>query len=305
MINRSVISRSFLGAAVTATALSLPALPAFAADVPVDAKSVSTRIDLAGRQRMLSERMAKFFCFARSGVDAATNVKKFVDSRELFVSTHAGFADGSVEMGLFAEANGSVKASWQQVDLMWLSLNNIYDRALGGELVSEKDFDYSMRLTLEVRKRANDMVAQMRSAYASKLGDGGFGDALLLDLYGRQRMLSQKLSKEVCLVARGHDLDKTQPELQATLELFETSLAAFMEGMPIAGVPKPPSDAIAAQLQKANAEWQPIRLVAATVASGNAVTLTDLQTFAEGADRFLVEMNKAVKMLAAHENENS
>ena len=302
MINRRL---AFAGAAILATASFVPTTQTKAADIAIDVASVSTRIDLAGRQRMLSERMAKFFCFARSGVDATTNVKNFVDARGLFEATHAGFANGSADMGLFAEADESVKTSWEQVDLMWLSLNGIYNKALGGELVSEKDFDYSMRLTLEVRKRANDMVAQMRSAYAGNMGEGGFGDALLLDLYGRQRMLSQKLSKEVCLVARGHDLDKTQPELRATLELFETSLAAFMEGMPIAGVPKPPSEAIAEQLNKANAEWQPIRLVAATVASGNAVSLSDLKTFAAGADRFLVEMNKAVKMLAVHKVENS
>lgn len=251
---------------------------------------------------MLLERTAKFFCFARSGVNATDMVRKMVQAKTLFEDTHSAFREGNVDMGLFAEGDFSVIESWEQVDLMWLSLDDIYSSALSGALVGEKDFDRSMRLTLEVRKRANDMVAQLRSAYASQMGDSGFGDALLIDLYGRQRMLSQKLSKEVCLVARGHQLNKTQPELKETLKLFESSLRAFMEGMPIAGVPKPPSEAIAEQLRIANEVWQQVRLTAATVASSNAVSLVDLETFANGADDFMVEMNKAVKLLAAHDN---
>ena len=40
----------------------------------------------------------------------------------------------------------------------------------------------------------------------------------------------------------------------------------------MAGVPLPPTEEIAAQLDRAYAEWEPIRLVAATVASGGAVS---------------------------------
>ncbi|MEL6218090.1 MAG: type IV pili methyl-accepting chemotaxis transducer N-terminal domain-containing protein, partial [Pseudomonadota bacterium] len=139
------------------------------------------------------------------------------------------------------------------------------------------------------------------ASYTSDLGAGGFGSTLLIDLYGRQRMLSQKLSKEVCLVARGFEPNATPAELAKTYELFETSLAAFIEGMPIAGVPKPPSTEIADQLTKANTEWQAVRPTAALVVSGGAASLSDLAVFAEGMDKFLVEMNKAVKLLAAHQ----
>ncbi|MEL6680130.1 MAG: type IV pili methyl-accepting chemotaxis transducer N-terminal domain-containing protein [Pseudomonadota bacterium] len=287
-----------LSALIAVTALS-PIAPAYAGDIEVTADSVAKRIDVAGRQRMLLERMAKYFCFARSNVSPMESAQALAKAKDLFARTHTGFRVGDPEQGLFEETSKGVGRHWENVDLLWVPLQATYDAALSGTFVDEDAFERSMRMTLEVRKRANDMVAEMRGAYAAEMGDAGVGESILIDLYGRQRMLSQKLSKEVCLVARGTDLEGNTAELNATLELFETSLNAFIEGMPIAGIPKPPTEAIAAQLAIANGEWQPIRNVAATIASGGAVNLTDLATFAQGTDRFLVEMNKAVKLLAA------
>lgn len=296
--------RAAAAAALTFACTVWHSAPAPAQTVEITAESVAVRIDLAGRQRMLAERMAKSLCNARSNVNAASNVARLQKAMELFDTTHRGFVAGSAELNLFAENDASVKKAHRNVDVMWTALRGIYEDALGGAFVTEEAFAQAMDLTLELRKRANDMVAQLRSAYSSDLGTGGFGDAILIDLYGRQRMLSQKLAKEVCLVARGHELDRTLDELAKTLDTFEASLTAFIEGMPIAGVPVPPSEAIAEQLAVAKAEWDPIRLTAATLVSGGAVTLSDLAIFADGADRFLVEMNKAVKLLAAHEGAN-
>lgn len=298
------LAKSAFAAACAATLLFVPPAPAVA-DTPVNADSVKTRIDLAGRQRMLAERMAKFFCSARNNVAVTESVDALTAAMTLFDKTHLGFVHGDEAQGLFAEADHSVIASWEEIDLLWTPMKATYERALAGDIVSPREYDHAMRMTLEVRKRANDMVAQLRSVYADEMGEGGFGNALLIDLYGRQRMLSQKLSKEVCLVASGHKIEKNGPELNATLKLFETSLNAFRDGMPIAGVPKPPTPEIAAQIEVTMAHWTPVRPIAAKVAAGNAATLSELATFQETMDAFLVDMNKAVKMLASTDATNS
>ncbi|MEM7505450.1 MAG: type IV pili methyl-accepting chemotaxis transducer N-terminal domain-containing protein [Pseudomonadota bacterium] len=291
-----------LAAGAFASVAILGPLPSKAADaeIPVNAETVGHRINLAGRQRMLLERMAKMFCYARSGVDVMASVENLTKSKDMFAATHTAFSQGDAAMKIFPETVDSVRDSWIKVNGDWAVLSEIYDRALGGAFVSEEDFATANAVTLSTRKEANDMVAQLRTAYAPQLGGGGFGSAILIDLYGRQRMLSQKLSKEVCLVARGHELDKTRPELAATLELFENSLNAFINGMPIAGVPVPPSDEIATQLAVAEAEWAAVADVAHAVAEGDAVSLVELERFAQGTDKFLPEMNKAVQLLAAH-----
>jgi hypothetical protein len=271
--------------------------PAQAQEVPVNAETVAIHINLGGRQRMLAERMASQFCYARSQVDTFDSLDDLKSAVELFHKTHVGLKRGDADLVLFAEESPSLLKAWSQVNLLWVPLKGLYEQILGGEFVTEEDYELANGLTVEVRARANDMVARMRSVYAEELQGDGFGNALLIDLYGRQRMLSQKLAKEVCLAAGGYQLDETLPELQATLKLFERSLGAFIEGLPVAGVPKPPTEEIAAQLAIANDEWSKISYVPQTIVTGGSLGLNDLSVFRAGASVFLVEMNKAVNML--------
>ena len=294
MVTKSRLLSSF----VVFAALSSTPVSAEPVDVPIDGYTVAHRINVAGRQRMLTQRMSKFFCLARSNVNPVESAATLTKAIELFDVTHLGLRDGNEDQNLFTEEDAKVLNKWSEVDGQWMVLKGIYDAALGGEFVSESDFDHANRLTNEVMKRANDLVVFNRAAYSAYLGDGAVGEALLIDLYGRQRMLSQKLSKEVCQLAAGYAPESTQPELEATFKLFDNSINAFVEGLPIAGVPKPPSPEIAEQLGTALAEWLEVKAVADAVIAGNAVSLSELGAFSDGMDRFLVEMNLAVQMLA-------
>ena len=293
-----------LAASIFALGVNI-ATPAVAQTTEVTPASVATRIDLAGRQRMLVERMASQFCYARSQVDTFDSLDELKASLELFHKTHTGFKRGDDSQGLFAESDASLNKAWNQVNLLWVPVKGLYEQILAGEFVTEEDFALANGLTNEVRARANDMVARLRAVYAENLNEGsGVGDALLIDLYGRQRMLSQKLSKEVCLVAAGYELDATKAELEATLKLFERSLGAFIEGLPVAGVPKPPTDEIAQQLAIANDIWTEISYVPQTTVTGGSLGIADLSVFRKGASDFLREMNKAVGMLAAMQSQS-
>lgn len=295
---------SVLAASVCAFGVTV-STPAIAQSTEVTPASVATRIDLAGRQRMLVERMSSQFCYARSQVDTFDSLDELKASLELFHQTHSGFKRGDDALGLFAESDASLNKAWNQVNLLWVPVKGLYEQILAGEFVTEEDFALANGLTNEVRARANDMVARLRSVYAENLSAGsGVGDALLIDLYGRQRMLSQKLSKEVCLAAAGYELDATTAELEATLKLFERSLGAFIEGLPVAGVPKPPTDEIAAQLATANDVWTEISYVPQTIVTGGSLGIADLAVFRKGASDFLREMNKAVAMLTALQSQS-
>ncbi|MEO0914138.1 MAG: type IV pili methyl-accepting chemotaxis transducer N-terminal domain-containing protein [Pseudomonadota bacterium] len=293
------------GAALLSAALAPNVAISDESPVPVTAETVAKRIDLAGRQRMLSQRMAKYLCFARSNVNPAESASLLQASMALFGETHTYLKTGNTDLDLFEETSPRVLEAWQALDGYWQPLQRIYTDALGGKFIDEAGFDRINMLTNDTLKHANDLVVANRGTYAEFLGDGAVGEALLIDLYGRQRMLSQKLSKEVCQVAASYDLDVTLPELKATLDLFENSLTAFINGYALAGIPKPPTEEIAAQLALAEAEWLPVRQVAADVAAGKAVNLSDLGRLADGTDGFLVEMNKAVGMLAAYNKAQS
>ena len=54
--------------------------------------------------------------------------------------------------------------------------------------------------------------------------------ATVINLAGRQRMLTQKMSKEVLLVALGHDADANKANLRNTASLFDRTLKGLKDG---------------------------------------------------------------------------
>jgi len=50
---------------------------------------------------------------------------------------------------------------------------------------------------------------------------------MLIEIAGRQRMLAQRMSKNVCLMASGIDTEQAQEELAESMQLFEISLDAL------------------------------------------------------------------------------
>ncbi|MEO0912955.1 MAG: type IV pili methyl-accepting chemotaxis transducer N-terminal domain-containing protein [Pseudomonadota bacterium] len=293
-----------LSIAALAATLNISAPAPAKAELAVSPQTVAARIEQSGNLRMLSEGMAKYFCYARAGQDPVNAVAGLQTDMAMFDQIHLGLVDGDDSLGLFAETSPEVRKAWDNVDLMWSSARVYYDKALSGQIVDERDFDRINGLTLELDKRVNDMVTQVRAVYAKELGEGGIGEALLIDLYDRQLMLAEKIAKEVCLVRVGYKGEEEVRELNESIALFENSLNAFQEGFPIAGIPAPPTEGIKAQLAKAHDEWQKIRLTAVNIASGTAVTLTDYSDFAEGIPVFEKEMIEALHMLEKHELTN-
>ena len=85
------------------------------------------------------------------------------------------------------------------------------------------------------------MVSEISGQYANQ-AELLQSDALAIDVAGRQRMLSQRMSKNVCLVGSGINVDAAKAELAATAQVFATSLFALRDGMVQAGINPPPNE---------------------------------------------------------------
>lgn len=125
------------------------------------------------------------------------------------------------------------------------------------------------------------------------------GDAVVINVAGRQRMLSQKMARLALQVIQG-DSRARQP-LEESVQLFDQSLQALIEGDPAQAIP-PASPEARVQLEKVQALWKPFRsdaqtLLSASYNTGLAVVL------AERSEDLLVESNKAVLIFEAEATE--
>ena len=278
-----------------------PAPMAYAQTQPeITPEQVTRRIDLAARQRMLLERMAKSLCFAQSGVHRWDNELYLQEAYVSFALAHRGISEGDDKLGVFADTNRDFINSWEELDLIWVTLSRLYDGFVENKDISARDFGIVMDLTAQAFDLSDEIVVQIRNEYTQYIGTGGLGSSILLDVYSRQKELSQKLSKEVCLNSNGIDKQENLARLQKTLRIFQVSLDGFRTGLPEVGIGPPPTDRIAVQLDRTNDRWNEVRAFAEKVAAGSALSDREMADFEFGIDQVLREVERVVFLLSDH-----
>jgi hypothetical protein len=117
----------------------------------------------------------------------------------------------------------------------------------------------------------------------------------VINLAGKQRMLTQKMTKELLLVAIGIDADANKANLAKTVALFDRTLKGLKDGDKDLGLPGTKDPAILAQLDIVTMLWGEYKPVL------DAVDVSDagLAKAAVLNLPLLKSMNTAVKMYEA------
>lgn len=268
-------------------------LPSARADEITALQNAARKVNLAGRQRMLTQFMAKSACFASMNVRYDHHRQKAGFSHYLFAETLHGLRNGSVVQGMLPETHDTVLKGLDTVEAHWSK----YGAAVETWVAATGDFTQALNdvfaLNVPTLKAMNDTVKLIEVAYG---GSGAMdpGLALAINVAGRQRMLSQKASKEFCLIARGISTEATRAALTKTISLFSTSLERLKSGDADGTMPGAPSNAIKSQLELVSARWAPFKVVLQKVADGASVSKADIAFIADNNEDLLAAMNKAV-----------
>ncbi|PJE26998.1 Type IV pili methyl-accepting chemotaxis transducer N-term [Pseudooceanicola antarcticus] len=277
------------------TLLALDLIPALGiapllAATPLSASEAKHKINLAGRQRMLSQRMAMLSCMADSDVQAESAVARAGGAFALFDQTLNGLRFGDAEHGLSTEKNMEMLDALAAVDLLWQG----YGRAVegyvtGGEAASLRVIHARNPAVL---KTMNDAVGLMERLY----GEGLIAPdlAAAINVAGRQRMLIMKALKEACMVGRGFDPEGDRRALQGTIALFSSSLYKLRVGNAWDGIIAPPSFEIDMQLELVQAVWDWMEPYLKEIAAGGPADPARLSELLYHGEVALREMNVAV-----------
>jgi len=281
---------------VTATLIPIVPGPGIAASTAVNS---AERLTIAGRQRMLAQGMAAKLCLIEQGVNPLASQGELYVMWNIFTWYNAGIRYGNPVLDVTTEVDPRVKKAWANLDTQWNVLKALHEKQLDRKSLTEDDFSKAMAKTQQVTEEASKLVASLRGAYADQLGSQGFGQALLIDLYERQRMLAHKITKQICLTTRGQNSEADLASLQEQIDIFALSLEAFQNGRPDVGVPPPPSEEIAVRLVAAQGFWEPMQPLVRGVAKGQSLSKHRLGRLALAMDGFIVEMTAAMNALTA------
>ena len=233
------------------------ATPVMAAGFTEDVGS-SERVNLSGQLGTLSERITAAACNLSAGV-AVTEAQAVLNiSTSHFNRINQALLVGNRGFGILGEetrprtlkAIGDLSAKWEPLQEM-----------ANATQASANDSAYVESLANQsnpVQDEAKILVSEITGQYADP-AIMQHADALLIEIAGRQRMLSNRMSKNVCLVASDISDEAAMAELQETMGLFQTSLDALQNGLPSVGLRPPPTEGIANGLNDVAAEWQAIK----------------------------------------------
>ena len=260
-----------------------------------EAIEAARRVNISGRQRMLSQRISKSACFLNIGVQTDGHPNQLEDAYNLFDTSLQALRRGDEAMGLGPEQSAVIREALQVVAADWEVFSEHLQMALSTGAVARPALTVIDESGLVLLADMNRTVNKTASIYGDALPDMPLILSLTIDLAGRQRMFTQKAAKEFCLIDAGVDVEENRARVAKTAQLFTLTLGALQSGMP-GMVMAAPNDEIRNQLALVAEAWAGPHAALEHAASGAEINDTQRIAIVNDMERVLVLMNTAVGM---------
>ena len=264
---------------LTATNIQLD-MASLVDDLMETSDGIKTKINLSGKQRMLTQRMTKLALLISLNINKEKNQKSLMSFANLYNDTLEGFKGGE---------DKSINAQIVIIEKAWKPfLKNL-------KIVSEdKDKDgkalaYLVANNEQLLKASNILVTKYEKGNKSQ---NYMEKAMvsIINLAGRQRMLTQKMTKEKLLCVKGQN--ENSAKLDKTVKLFDDSLTLLMKGNAKKKISKPTNKKIKDQLDKVASIWKELK----PIYENKKPTAQELAVVIKQNGTLLKEMNTMVKM---------
>ncbi len=259
-------------------------------------------LNLSGKQRMLTQKMSKEILLVALNNDAEKNIQNLAATSGLFDKTLKGLRDGDASLKLPATSNTRIVKQLDKInDSYWQEYHTLIQAIVASGKVTKAQVEQAATLNPPLLKQMNKCV----KLYEKDAGKSGLKSdpslAVTINLAGKQRMLSQKMSKEFFLTAYGFNVQENKLNLLETSTLFDRTLQGLQNGDSVLDLPGTKDSAILAQLSVVEELWTKFKPVVeeacnpavATISSDQVKVVADLNL------PLLKEMNKAVGMFAS------
>lgn len=245
---------------------------------------------------MLSQRMAAAACLSFINVSNETQIAIGEAAYEDFQTALVELASGSAAREWPRETNAEILEAIEIVKEEWALSGPSFVQMMQKDYVS---FVVNQMLTgnLALLSKSNDVVQTMVRAYMGDTATSPLGKTI--DIAGRQRMLTQRMLKETCLIAAGFLQEKNVELLTGSIELFDTSLRHLRDGHHALNVVAPPSQAIADQLDVVTEHWAEYSAMLRQTDKDMGIDPEFLATLAVKANETLAASHQVVLMYAS------
>ena len=271
---------------------------AFASNDQVDASEWRMQLNVAGRQRMLTQQMTKAACMKILHINPVKRSEEAFIAAAEFEDNLDDLINGDTRRNLAPVQDPKSQAILREVVGTSPALTSSIKQLVSGDLHS-----FAMALVLErnvpLLEKAEETVSLIEAA--AREGHTGPMVASTLNKAGRQRMLSQRIAKNLCLISANLEAEKARKDLVVASANFTQTMAGLRHGDPANGLLPPPTSDIEARLETVQGCWQRVQDSVMTVQTGGSVTPARLQEIVAELDLILEEMDAVLQLWVAHE----
>jgi len=214
-------------------------------------------LNLAGRQRMLIEKMGKEAVLLSLGVDVLENIDNLFDSIETFIMIHESLLVGNESLGLDVTTDHCTLQQMQTVWDLWQPYE-ILIRTTGQETTNT-----DLTTLQSIDNQATPLFDAMNVA-VSYLADGEgactrtFTSVEWEELIREAAHLgewTQRMAKDVCLMSKDVDFGVHQASLANVTDRIDVTLRKLRFGSTLFTLPAPPTAAVIAQILLFDELW--------------------------------------------------
>ena len=170
----------------------------------IEIKNIHHAVDISGKQRMFTQRMLKDYAmigmennFNNPSKDLKSTIEKF--------DNHLNALHDYTQ-------NRKIRQSIIEVKKLWLSIKSDL------EDTPKKELSQQLQQKLELLLQASDQTTHL---FAKETGQK---TGIIIDISGRQRMLSQRIASLYMLKVWDVENQNFQDKMDKSMNLFETSL---------------------------------------------------------------------------------
>ncbi len=258
--------------------------PAAAQEEVADATAL--RLNFADRQLMLNEMIAKALCLTDQRIQRSHFTNQLAIARVAFHSTFDQLTEGSKGLSLARETRPRIRASIERLKADWVS----YAAALTGWSGARWGKDLFAMKVYEVSEAFDRDLGRMMEIYRDAYQNGTLIEpdvrtAVLLA--GRQRTLTQRMTKELCWLTAGYESAATKAALAQSIAEFEKNLQTLREGGTANGLPEDPPGILMDVLEQTAREFAKAKPLLEASATGPAPEKEELQLASTVLDNVL------------------
>jgi hypothetical protein len=259
-------------------------------DLMSGSDAMKTRINRSGKQRMLTQRMTKLALLISLNINKEAKQKSLLKISNMYNDTLEEFKKGNTDLGFSVEDNEKIEKQIVVVEKVWKEFLKNITIVADGKDKKDKALNYIIENNNNLLKESNVLVSLYENSNKSQ---NYIEKAMvkIVNLAGRQRMLTQKMTKEKLLCVKGKK--ENSKELTKTMKLFDDSLDALINGSVKEKISKPSNPKIINQLAVVKKLWDELK----PLYNNRKPTAKELAIIIQKNPILLKEMNKVVTLV--------